>query len=74
MSAIRKVIHRLPRVRSTGNQMMPRKTGMTPTYKPIRKKAQKDLLLGSGVSKATGISRLKGMAFDEKSVTAYASP
>ena len=60
VAAIRKVIVRRPSWRSAGNQKMPRKTGITPTYKPISVKPQNVALEGWGVTNATGISVSNG--------------
>ena len=46
VAAIRKVMVRRPICRSAGNQKIPRKTGITPTYRPIRVKLQKVALSG----------------------------
>ncbi len=40
---------------------MPRKIGMTPTYKPINVKPQKVFASGAGVANATGIMTSNGI-------------
>ncbi|MFN8460921.1 MAG: hypothetical protein U0X93_04005 [Anaerolineales bacterium] len=74
VAAMRKVIVRRPRVRKAGNQKMPRKMGITPTYKPINVKPQNVAASGCGVSNATGISTTNPIALVVKTLIPYASP
>ena len=70
VSAMRKTKVRGPASLSAGNHVMPSRTGITPTYRPISVKLRSVRAFGRAVDAATGMLVLKAIELDENSVMA----